>query len=466
MMKRLGQQMTSVTVSSVFFLIACCGSAAELPKAAAPELSDAVKAKRASLESCTLSVTPLQEKNIYKVGEKASFQVTLLDPAKTPVTGQKICYTISSGDGRLQKNIVTKTGDKPYICEVALDAPGWIRVLATLLGENGQPLMKGRKIFSAGAGAMVEPEKIKAGCEEPADFKKFWDDQKALLAGIPVKAERTEVSLKGRHAAARFKCYDIKVDCVDKVPVSGYLSIPVGARPKSLPAVISFHGAGVASAGKPIRHNAISFDVNAHGILNGQSQEYYNRLYANELRAYFHRNKNDREKFYFRNMYLRVLRALDYVKTLPEWDGKNLIVFGFSQGGAQALVAAALDPQVSLCLAAAPAMSDHSGNLLGCQSGWPRLFAVKDGKPVDARVAEVSKYYDNVNFAKYIKAPVYMTACMNDTACVPTSVYAVFNNLPASTEKHMTILPASGHVHKNPLGYKVMDEILRGQSRR
>ena len=466
MMKRLGQQMTSVTVSCIFFLIACCSFAAELPKAAAPELSDAVKAKRASLESCTLSVTPLQEKNIYKVGEKASFQVTLLDPAKIPVTGQKICYTISSGDGRLQKNIVTKTGGNPYICEVALDAPGWIRVLATLLGENGQPLMKGRKIFSAGAGAMVEPEKIKAGCEEPADFKKFWDDQKALLAGIPVKAERTEVSLKGRHAAARFKCYDVKVDCVDKVPVSGYLSIPVGARPKSLPAVISFHGAGVASAGKPIRHNAISFDVNAHGILNGQSQEYYNRLYANELRAYFHRNKNDREKFYFRNMYLRVLRALDYVKTLPEWDGKNLIVFGFSQGGAQALVAAALDPQVSLCLAAAPAMSDHSGNLLGRQSGWPRLFAVKDGKPVDARVAEVSKYYDNVNFAKYIKAPVYMTACMNDTACVPTSVYAVFNNLPASTEKHMTILPASGHVHKNPLGYKVMDEILRGQSRR
>lgn len=49
-------------------------------------------------------------------------------------------------------------------------------------------------------------------------------------------------------------------------------------------------------------------------------------------------------------MYLRVLRALDYVKTLPEWDGKNLIVIGSSQCGAQAIVAAALDPQVSLCL--------------------------------------------------------------------------------------------------------------------
>ena len=251
---------------------------------------------------------------------------------------------------------------------------------------------------------------------------------------------------------------------VDKVPVSGYLSIPVGAKPKSLPAVISFHGAGVASAGKPLRNNAISFDVNAHGILNGQPQEYYNHLYANELRAYFHRNKNDREKFYFRNMYLRVLRALDYVKTLPEWDGKNLIVVGSSQGGAQALVAAALDPQVSLCLSGVPAMSDHSGNLLGRQSGWPRLFAAKNGKPVDVKTAEASKYYDNVNFAKYIKAPVYMTVGMIDNTCVPTSVYAVFNNLPAATEKHMTIFPTEGHVGKNPAGYKAINKVVRSKA--
>ena len=85
------------------------------------------------------------------------------------------------------------------------------------------------------------------------------------------------------------------------------------------------------------------------------------------------------------------------------------------------------------------------------------------GEVIDGIVA----YIDNpkiklFEMMKYIKAPVYMTACMNDTACVPTSVYAAFNNLPAATEKHMTILPASGHVHRNPLGYKVMDEILRG----
>ena len=438
------------------------GKKADVPAAAAKVAESAAPA-RPAYESYQLKVTPVQKKNVYRAGEKIQFRITLADKAGKPVAGQKIGYAVSSGDGKLQKNIITKTDGNPLFCEASLDAPGWIQVRATLLDENGKPLLKRKRAILSGAGAMVEPDKIRAGCDEPADFRKFWDDQKAALAKIPVRAEKTAVPLTGRQAD-RFQCYDVKVDCVNNVPVSGYLTMPLNARPKSLPAVVSYHGAGVRSASRIFRNNAIFFDVNAHGILNGQKREYYNKLNNNELRNYYYRNKNDREKFYFRDMYLRVLRALDYVKTLPEWDGKNLIVLGSSQGGAQSIVAASLDPQVSLCLTGVPAMSDHSGNLLGRQSGWPRLFAAKNGKPVDVKTAEVSKYYDNVNFAKYIKAPVYMTVGMIDNTCVPTSVYAVFNNLPAATEKHMTIFATEGHVGKNPAGYKALNRILRSKA--
>ena len=478
-----------LTVLDALFLGACCCgccSASECPKtepvptaptgktgpaadgkmdapAASAQSAGNVRSARPAYESYQLKVVPVQKKNVYKAGEKIQFRITLADKTGKPVIGQKIGYAVSSGDGKLQKNIITKTDGKPLFCEASLDAPGWIRVLATLLDENGKPLLKRKRAILAGAGAMVEPEKIRAGCDEPADFNKFWEEQKAALAKVPVRAERTPVPLTGRQAD-RFQCYDVKVDCVNQVPVSGYLTMPLKAKPKSLPAVVSYHGAGVRSASRIFRNNAICFDVNAHGILNGQTRAYYNNLRTNELRNYYYRNKNDREKFYFRDMYLRVLRALDYVKTLPEWDGKNLIVVGSSQGGAQALVAAALDPQVSLCLSGVPAMSDHSGNLLGRQSGWPRLFAAKNGKPVDVKTAEASKYYDNVNFAKYIKAPVYMTVGMIDNTCVPTSVYAVFNNLPAATEKHMTIFPTEGHVGKNPAGYKAINKVVRSKA--
>ena len=268
------------------------------------------KQERPAYESYTLQVIPVQTKNIYKSNEKIAFQIILIDKAKRPVFGQKIGYAISSGDGKLQRNIITTTDGKPLFCETSLDKPGWVQVNAMLLNEDGKPILKNKKVIMAGAGAMVEPEKIKAGCEEPADFKKFWDDQKAILAKIPVKAERIEVPVERKYEG-KFRCYDVKVACVDNVPVSGYLTIPVAERKQKYPAVVYYYGAGVASANKHMRNNAISFSVNAHGILNGQPNEYYKKLYANELYRYYLKNKDNRNKFYFKNMYLRAVRALD-----------------------------------------------------------------------------------------------------------------------------------------------------------
>jgi cephalosporin-C deacetylase-like acetyl esterase len=167
----------------------------------------------------------------------------------------------------------------------------------------------------------------------------------------------------------------------------------------------------------------------------------------NELKDYWSRGKNDRDKFYFKGMYMRVMRALDYVKSLPEWDGKNLIVMGVSQGGAQAIAAAALDPQVTLCLASVPALSELSGMLAKPQrrSGWPQLFSEKDGKPDDEAVAKTVSYYDNIHFAKRIKADIYISTGFVDNTCAPTGVFAVFNNIPATTKKFITSTPCDGH---------------------
>ena len=48
------------------------------------------------------------------------------------------------------------------------------------------------------------------------------------------------------------------------------------------------------------------------------------------------------ETSYFRGMILRLIRALQYTKSLPEWDGKNLEVSGKSQGGAFAILGAGI----------------------------------------------------------------------------------------------------------------------------
>ena len=67
------------------------------------------------------------------------------------------------------------------------------------------------------------------------------------------------------------------------------------------------------------------------------------------------------ETAYFCGMALRVIRAFDFLKTLPQWDGKNLIAQGGSQGGLQTVWAAALVDGLSVAKPTVPWCGDIGG---------------------------------------------------------------------------------------------------------
>lgn len=52
---------------------------------------------------------------------------------------------------------------------------------------------------------------------------------------------------------------------------------------------------------------------------------------------------------------------MDFLCSLPDWDGKNVIVTGGSQGGALTLVTAALNEKVTMCAPFYPALCDLQG---------------------------------------------------------------------------------------------------------
>ena len=71
------------------------------------------------------------------------------------------------------------------------------------------------------------------------------------------------------------ECFDVQLDCLGGAPVSGYFGRPKAAKPKSLPAILYVHGAGVrgSSLGNAVSgagHGMLSMDINAHGIPNGK----------------------------------------------------------------------------------------------------------------------------------------------------------------------------------------------------
>jgi cephalosporin-C deacetylase-like acetyl esterase len=409
------------------------------------------------LHAQTVQLATDKQDGIYKAGEEVVFTIQAIENEK-PVAGKKIAYTLKTDGQKPVQEAVIST-EEPLKLKSPLNKPGWTWVSVALLDDAGKTVPKSQKQL----GAMIAPEEIRPGAEEPKDFDAFWAEQRKELDKVPVKATLSDAGII-KQGGQDYQCYDVKVDCVGLTPVSGYLTIPVNAKPETLKAMVSYHGAGVRSAAKIATPNAIRFDINAHGIINGQSAEFYQNLNRDNLVGYPTRNPGDRNKFYFREMFLRIMRSLDYIKTRPEWDGKTLIVYGSSQGGAQALVAAALDPQVTLSVSCVHALSDHGGILAERESGWPRLISLnKDGKAVNPKIAETAGYYDCANFAKRIKAETWMSAGLIDSTCVPTSVYAAYNSLPADTKKGIHVMPAKGHVAENIPGMKRIHEVLNSK---
>ena len=355
---------------------------------------------------------------LYSVGEPVIFKVALRpDDAEA---GPRTVHYILSHDGAdpLTPGTVVTAGNSLSITG-KLTAPGFLRCQVSCAGT-------GKTESSAVATAGIDPLQIKPSLPVPADFDAFWSAQKQKLAEVPPAPVLTPVP----SPSTNLDCFDVQIQCLGGAPVSGYLARPKGARPHSLPAILAVHGAGVrssvlATAVKDAQFGALGMDMNAHGIPNGQSDAFYEGLIKGRLANYRHEGRENRDTYYFRGMYLRLVRALEFLRAQPEWDGRTLIVHGGSQGGGQTIVAAGLDAQVTAIVAHIPAMCEHTGLICG----WPRLVPrSRDGK-LDPQILEVARYYDAMNFATRTAAEALVTVGFIDDTSRPTSVYAAYNNL-------------------------------------
>ena len=68
-----------------------------------------------------------------------------------------------------------------------------------------------------------------------------------------------------------------------------------------------------------------------------------------------------------------------------------------------------------------------------------------------------------MNFAPRIKCDIYVCTGFADELCTPSSVFAFYNALPATTKKFMSTNPRTGHygTTKNTAGDKRPSDIFR-----
>jgi cephalosporin-C deacetylase len=148
----------------------------------------------------------------------------------------------------------------------------------------------------------------------------------------------------------------------------------------------------------------------------------------------------DRETSYFLNMYLRDSRALDYLMTRPDWDGKTIVLLGTSMGGQQSIMLAGLRPgKITAVLVSVPSGADASGDLHGRKAGYPNWPSN------DPKVMNAALYFDTVNFALRIQAPVLAAMGFIDTTSPPAGIWAELNQIPGAKEA----LPMIESEHNN-----------------
>lgn len=395
-----------------------------------------------SVEAQSFHVTINKESGIYQKGEKAVVTCHV-DEALT----DSLTLRISENNQVVSESRILPKQTEVKFLEQAYDKT--CAVMVELVQADGK---------SGGAGFVVAPEDFKAGYAEPADLMSYWENQKSLLKALPMQVKSTALDVP-EWAQNKYDCQDIEINCLGPAPVRAYVAKPVNAKPKSLPIIILCRAAGVKGnwcrcqvgecvGNAALGNGALSLDLNAHGYLNGQSEEYYQMLEDGMLKNYFEYNAYDRETYYFKGMYLRLLRAIEYMTQQPEWDGKRILVIGESQGGGQAVAAAGLDSRVSAVVLNVPAIQDLGGTRVGRRGGWPQ--PIENHQDLSQEMLDASlPYFDGSLLLAHSNAEIFCEMGLIDTTCPPSTVWSSLN--AAKGKKTITCVPY--RTHGWPEGY-------------
>jgi cephalosporin-C deacetylase-like acetyl esterase len=265
----------------------------------------------------------------------------------------------------------------------------------------------------------------------PADFDSFWDNKLAEQARLPINPVLTPVDTDTPNV-------EMSTYVLDALGshAQGYI-----AKPKAegkFPAILLLQYAGVyALNAKSIAARAaegwLVMDEDSHDKLPSDPR-------GNIPQNYAAVGNTDRETSYFLNMYLRDSRALDYLTSRPDWDGKTLVLMGTSMGGQQSMMLAGLRPgKITAVLVCVPSGADTNADLHGRKAGYPNWPSNNPD------IMKTSLYFDPVNFASRIKAPVLAAMGFIDTTSPPAGVFTELNRIEVPKEP----LPMIESEHNN-----------------
>lgn len=284
---------------------------------------------------------------------------------------------------------------------------------------------------------------------KPIDFDAYWDKKIKLLDKFVPKVKIKKIASK------EFKSLELM-----EVTFKSFDGASINAkylRPKTdrkVPCVLQFHGypgssrsyfelSAFASEGLAV----LAMDCRGQG---GKSQDlggYKGTTVAGHIMAGI--DDANLDNLLYTKIFQDVALMPKVASLLSGIDENRIYVNGASQGGALAIVCAALSRQVKKAAILYPFLSDYQRvfELEYDQIAYEGLryysrWMDPQGENLEYWFDKLG-YIDTKNFANKIKCPVLFGISLADTVCPPSTQFAVYNNL--NTTKQYFAYEGKGH---------------------
>ena len=343
-----------------------------------------------------LTFKPYHANGIYQAGERVGWNVAVAE-GSSAAPGAYSYVVKRDGEAVIAQGTFAMASGSAKI-ETSLKQPGMVlvevRAPAGVTGFHGASKSEVGRVL---LGAAVVPLQIKPSYTRPADFDAFWSAQLEALAAIPMDP----VVKQGDSEKPGVEWYTVRMNSIKGGHVYGQLARPAGEGKHPALLILQW-----ASPPYPLQKSWVTeraaegwlvLNVEPHDVPPDMPQSFYDNLPA-ILKQYNIIGQRSRDDSWFLQMYLGDYRAVEYLASRADWDGRTLAVMGTSMGGQQSFAVAGLNPRITAMLVNVPSGADVLGPLHGRAAPYPNW----DVKQPDVR--KTAMYFDDVNFAPHINA--------------------------------------------------------------
>ena len=370
--------------------------------------------------------TPDHASGIYASGERVGWTMTF--PSAPSGAPHNYTYVIKRNGGDVLSTGVIDLSRGSGRIETRLSEPSMLVV--EVKPGVADPTFGTRGTGGPGRvllGAAVDPSGIHAAEAKPADFDDFWDAKLQVVNAIAMNP----VVTPGESGRSGVEWSTIRLNNINGAHVHGQLAKP--AREGKFPALLIYQW---ASPPYPLQKSWvtdraaegwIALNIEPHDVPPDMPQAFYDAL-PTLIKSYHLIGQRSRDDSHFLQMYLGAYRAIEYMATRPDWDGRTIVVMGTSMGGQQSFAAAGLNPRVTALIVNVPSGADVTATLHGRGSSYPNWNVSR------ADVRETARYFDTANFADHITARSLVAMGFIDDVATPAGIWSVFNGIRGPKE--------------------------------